>query len=626
MTSFMDMPAKTVLGRELNNPDSPARGVLSATYAQQWKVGTAYAAGQAVIAPSGDVVKSVSAFTSGSAFNSSNWERVLDPTVRQGILYGSFMKKLRTGVAATINCLGDSTTYGYDTVSADKVAPPPEQLPDGTYQTATRSPAPWPSVLQSRLAEVYPAGVTVINRGRPGDTTTAAIGRWPVSSGADLTCISFGINDATLGTNPNAGDLTYFLRDYERIIRREINDYNAAVVILTPAKQSSAGSSALIDVFRNALDALAGKFGVPVIDIQEFLAGYDSSVWSDGTHLTTKGNAVIGAKLAACFMGKGPYHIQRVSSGTRMSVRPFIDNVTYAAPAALALGTTQAGTLPEGSANAANLLGKVNDTTAAGAIFYSFYAYVNDIIVMPNYYMPTNTSLTVSLDFGVEQPHDVMNSLVDVAASFTVREPSTYTHTTTTAGLFNAGVAATNKYLRIASPGWHSIKITGSSPDGAIYLHALEFLNYRSWKSAANPVAAALHVPVPPNFSSTISTTSTSVKVADLITKLGIPDWGSQSYKAPAWKVTIRSYGQRVIEYLLSSSASPTAGTGVEKLAEIRNTALITTPNEVYVHEIQSVTWDDANKAFVFTWKTLNADGTTAKDMTRNFIMDISVL
>jgi hypothetical protein len=44
-----------------------------ARYPSQWKPSTDYAAGQAVINPSGDLVTSLAAHTSGTTFNSANW-------------------------------------------------------------------------------------------------------------------------------------------------------------------------------------------------------------------------------------------------------------------------------------------------------------------------------------------------------------------------------------------------------------------------------------------------------------------------------------------------------------------------------------------------------------------------
>ena len=55
------------------DPKPPTRAELTATYAQQWKPNTAYAAGQPVVNPSGDVVTAKAAFTSGAAYDPTKW-------------------------------------------------------------------------------------------------------------------------------------------------------------------------------------------------------------------------------------------------------------------------------------------------------------------------------------------------------------------------------------------------------------------------------------------------------------------------------------------------------------------------------------------------------------------------
>lgn len=52
---------------------APVVAVLDGRYPTQWQPATAYAAGQRVISPSGDVVSAIAAFTSGATFNPANW-------------------------------------------------------------------------------------------------------------------------------------------------------------------------------------------------------------------------------------------------------------------------------------------------------------------------------------------------------------------------------------------------------------------------------------------------------------------------------------------------------------------------------------------------------------------------
>lgn len=67
---------------------APETAALSATYAgksdvvPKWKTATVYAAGDAVVAPSGDTVTAISAHTSGTSYNPANWNNT--PKVDRG--------------------------------------------------------------------------------------------------------------------------------------------------------------------------------------------------------------------------------------------------------------------------------------------------------------------------------------------------------------------------------------------------------------------------------------------------------------------------------------------------------------------------------------------------------------
>jgi len=55
------------------DPKPPTRAELTATFVPKWKPATAYAAGEPVVNPSGDVVTAKVAFTSGAAYSAANW-------------------------------------------------------------------------------------------------------------------------------------------------------------------------------------------------------------------------------------------------------------------------------------------------------------------------------------------------------------------------------------------------------------------------------------------------------------------------------------------------------------------------------------------------------------------------
>ena len=398
----------------------------------------------------------------------------VDTTRRQAYLYGDFMRKLRTGTAVTINALGDSTTYGYDAVSADKVAPPAEPAPDGSVHTVTRSPIPWPAAMQTNLEEVYGAGkVTVINRGFSGDTTKTSFDKWITSSGAGLTLISLGINDA----NQNVGVQAY-IDSFEKLILREINDYGAAVVILTPFKQQTYNPSRTIDTYRAALNSLATKYGIPLIDAETWLAGYGPDVFSDGTHMNTKGYGIVGARAAALFIGEGPANVFPVSHGSRLSTRPTLDNITYGPGSTMANTGNGAGTPGEG--NTAGT-GGVYANLSNSSVYYSFYTATADLMVSVAYGIFNPATFTATLDFGVEQPDNILDEMLGESLSFSNRAPSSWSHVSTATVNMTKADQRYVRMLRVATPGWHTLRLTASG-SAAVRVLALEFLSQRTFQ------------------------------------------------------------------------------------------------------------------------------------------------
>lgn len=384
--------------------------------------------------------------------------QVQETARRQASLYADFMLKLRTGLPVKICALGDSLTYGHDEVSADRVAAPTGPMPDGTFHENMRSPKPWPTVLASHLSWAFPAGVTTINRGRTGDTVTKAWGRWPVTSGADLTVISFGTNDQAHLT------VQQFIEGYERLILREINDYNAAVVILSPLRVRTSSGTASIDVYRNALDALANKYSLPVIDGQELLAGYRDDIYSDSWHLNTAGYNIVGSRLAACFIGWGPEKPHHVGPGTRLSVRETLDNML--AKGGARLTSPGVGIRMDG----------------ASSLVYSFYTDVADVVIVPYYYIGSGNTLEFKLDFGAPQPP----KLQDIYATSPAVPPSVVSHAPTS-HVTHTALSSASKVLTVASPGWHTLEIKGTGGTAfptVQYIYYLELLDYRGYQRA----------------------------------------------------------------------------------------------------------------------------------------------
>lgn len=547
-----------------------------------------------------------------------------DTPRKQAELYATFFNNLRNGTPVSICALGDSTTYGYDMSSADRIVAPAGTLPDGSIHRHDRAPKQYPAVLQSRLLDMYGAGkVSVINRGYSGDTTKQAYDRWISPHGAGLTLISLGINDAS-----RAGfTLKQHLEFYEKLILREINEYESAVVVLTPFKQNYHNPSKTIDAYRVAVVALANKYGVPVVDTESWLSGFGTDVYAlnDGTHMNGKGYEIIGTRLAALFINDGPMVPFTVAGGSRLATRPTLDNMILGPVGAHSMAVhSGGGAIRDGVADSTHHMSALMKDGAS--IYYAFYAETADLICHFTYGIFTGNTLKIELDFGIDQPTNVAKSLVGIddfdsltVGSSILVSSNRDQHVTK--------LNHDSKVLHIVTPGWHTIKFTatGNFPatmDG-LRTYAIEFLNYREYLGSIKQNSFRLFLPEVYN-NEKDSITSFRIPWRSVMDVLGLVDWGKDIYKAPALKVTLRTWDQGAVEYILVVNpgrwAHSDVWTLIQHFAHLRTMNHTGTLNAQRLRELDTVTFDKATWELVFNLKT------TGKLATPNFVVDISVL
>jgi len=70
LTAALGVPDAALAARVVTGATATA---LNATYVPKWKPLTAYAAGYAVLSPTGDIVTAATSFTSGASFNAADW-------------------------------------------------------------------------------------------------------------------------------------------------------------------------------------------------------------------------------------------------------------------------------------------------------------------------------------------------------------------------------------------------------------------------------------------------------------------------------------------------------------------------------------------------------------------------
>lgn len=409
--------------------------------------------------------------------------RVVDTASKQSTLMGIFLRRLAYNESVTITCMGDSTTAGYDIVSADKVTAP-RTASNGAVDNFTKSPTPWPAVLSTRLNDAFRSTVTVINRGFSGDTVALAYDHWNASHAGHVTTIQFGIND-----NNVVGDLQAFIDGYEQLILREVNDYNAAVVILTPIKQlNAAGGKPGIEVYRNALYSLAMKYGIPIVDTEPFFAGYDNRTHSDSVHLNTFGNNIMGSRLAAAFIGMGPQEPSRVMHGSKLSVRPYLDNCVQGdANSMIQYNAATDFTPSDGSSDGVGGIDmRLGGGPSLGTVTYSFYTETPDLIVIPQFHVESGGALQIQLDYNIQQGDAVNDYMVGDTPSLTARAPGQIQKTSGGSPITQNGHATGVDFIRIVNPGWHTLRCWGgaSGSTARVFLRGLQFMDMTSFKVA----------------------------------------------------------------------------------------------------------------------------------------------
>lgn len=207
-----DASVKTLV----TTPGSQTATALNATYVPQWKPNTAYAAGQAVLNPTGDVVTAIAAHTSGATHTPANWNisttydadsHKLSPLAR---LYkatagqfriGSYGMSISSFVGSLLLVLPEHLKTLYGEVGEYR------QLGGGLGGSFTAALNGW---------EKQPFGGPsyVRARGKSTSTTLTFFGygdtvRLYFSVEADAAAANISIDGVVVGTTPAAGSQAY---------------------------------------------------------------------------------------------------------------------------------------------------------------------------------------------------------------------------------------------------------------------------------------------------------------------------------------------------------------------------------------------------------------------------------
>ena len=520
----------------------------------------------------------------GTSYKAGDTVNIEEIRTLQNINLGTFYKKLRQeGSAVEIACFGDSLTYGHDTASTDK-RPADTTLTDaGQRHGTTRASTTYPEALEVFMNQLY-TNVTVVNKGYSGDHIKLNMERYFKKHNANLSIAMFGTNDSRASYVPEEirGNLEAYIKWYEQLIIREVL-WGKAIVLIKPPKLKGGGDFA-VEVFGNTLDLLGQRFGVPVLDGEAFTLGH-LNIYSDGAHFNGEGYKIFASRVASaihCENMTSPVH---VFSGTKLLSRRTIDGFSF--KDGYGSNSTGAYTPAEDSSG-----GGVCNAKPNGSVSYSFYNNVEDLLVIPNYYVASGV-VKIVLDYEVQAGENYLDPAVDMQPTAQDRLANSIELTIPTGKVCNKEVAIKQDIplLRIPHKGWHTITIINKSNDNLVW-NGLEFIGFDEYKVLKNLVKSSKNkVPALEYY------THTKYPADTPTTEIRIPrsDFGnlfdltSDYWRHPMVRVTISCYqqGAKVYGFLLGSTKDQSKFMELESYG---NSSLRRTiSNIVYEHETQEV-------------------------------------
>lgn len=420
------------------------------------------------------------------AFNDLD-SRLTNKMTKQRNYLSAFYQKLMRGQDVKIVCQGDSLTYGFDTTSSDKRPINPLPADDGTTHVYTRASKTYPEALQEYLRKVYSNNSTVINKGYSGDWLAASLNRWTNNEQADAAILMIGTNDANLNATyiPSEirGNIQRYLEDYRTLIER-YTKWGTAVVLLTPprllAQENPKTTSGIyLEPYRLAVMLLGEEYGVPVIDVESFMNGCDTTYYSDSVHFSGKGYTYIASRLVSAFIGFGEFNKVTIQAGDTLSVRQTRDNFVSKD----VLLTEDAGSYgPEEDTPEKGLLASIGATSHMS---FGFETLEDNLIFIPVYSSEGGASLRTSLDFANEQGSIPLLSaahtglpqgqkpLSQIISSLVTANTSAYDGT--------IGIAQTDRYIHITNKGWHNLTIENPAGVGYVYFDGFVVLSFEDF-------------------------------------------------------------------------------------------------------------------------------------------------
>lgn len=508
-------------------------------------------------------------------------------------LLANFYKKIRQGTNVSLSLQGDSMLYGYDVFSEDKREPSTQLTDDGVTHNKTRASKTPDEAMQEYCNLLFGENkVKIINRSYAGDTVVTGAKHWFKNPNIDLVFLGYGINDSR-GSYDYSGDVDTFLNGYRKIIEQQL-DWGTAVVLVTPLKaRFHYGSTIITDVFTGAIYQLAEEYGIPVIDGDMLLQGYNYKFWSDSTHLNGKGYMVVGYRLVSILIGNGLLQLNKIYGRSFLSTNNVIQNLIYD-DGVVIVSQDNFPTPSQGLENC----GFGMAIPPNKSVTYSIFTDRENYCIIPSIYLKsTSGEIQVSVNNGIQQAD--WNTDYIKNAMITDDENNS--------GIQNLSVdlrgSADNviweddyklngiEPITITTCGLNTITIKNNTNDN-ILLHGLLIEPLEDFYDNKGFCLLSTHK----NYTDTNEVAETRIKLDFLLNMLGLSNRLAQYYWNPLINITISNADGSVYDtYQIRIGTI----TGIYNYGLIESTQLISTsPKRI----LDNVEYDSETKEYILKW------------------------
>lgn len=307
--------------------------------------------------------------------------------------YENVLKKLMNKESLKITCLGDSLTYGQDSVSSDCRPAKSDTTLDLSWggHVSKQASKTYPERLKEMLDDIYGNDIcTVINRGISGLKTQSCLDIWTTNNNSDITYIMLGTNDCKANI-----DLNTYKENYDKIIRRHLN-WGSALILLTSPPTIN-GEKAKMENYRKIVEVLGKKYNIPVLDTTLALKNYPDTIYSDTIHFNANGYSLFSNLVCSTLIGY-----------TNVNKKYTIKQNDKIYPTYLHYGTVGETIIKNNNADlsiANSSQGYMWQFSGGQKTYISFYSADDYLTLFPLY--NGSGQLKITLDNGIIQPNNI---------------------------------------------------------------------------------------------------------------------------------------------------------------------------------------------------------------------------